>query len=49
MCFQDENAFDRIFTEATFKSYVFKMRAKVEPYNVSNSSEWCTFGEHCNW
>ncbi|KAK2145994.1 hypothetical protein LSH36_641g01037 [Paralvinella palmiformis] len=30
---QDENAFDRIFTEATFKSYVFKMRAKVEPYN----------------
>lgn len=30
---QDENAFDRLFTEAAFKSYIFKMRAKIELYN----------------
>lgn len=33
--FQDEAAFEQVFSDALFKSYIFKMRAKVETYNVS--------------
>lgn len=33
--FQNEQAFDQVFTDACFKSYIFKFRAKVETYNVS--------------
>lgn len=29
----NEQAFDQVFTEACFKSYIFKFRAKVETYN----------------
>ena len=32
--FQNEAAFDQVFQDACFKSYVFKLRAKVETYNV---------------
>ena len=32
---QDDVAFDNLFMEASFKSYIFKLRAKMENYNVS--------------
>lgn len=30
---QDEAAYDQVFSAATFKSFIFKMRAKMETYN----------------
>lgn len=33
--FQNEAQYDQIFNEANFKTYIFKLRAKVETYNVS--------------
>ena len=30
----DNAEFQKIFEEATFKSYVFKLRVKMEMYNV---------------
>lgn len=30
----DECSFDQIFQEANFKTYIFKIRAKMETYNV---------------
>ena len=34
--YQNEPAFDQIITDSTFKSYIFKLRAKMETYNVSH-------------
>ena len=33
---QNESAFDQVFEQAMFKEYVFKLRVKMETYNVSN-------------
>ncbi|XP_066303050.1 replication protein A 70 kDa DNA-binding subunit-like isoform X1 [Branchiostoma lanceolatum] len=30
---QDDSAYDQVFTEANFKSYIFTMRAKMDTYN----------------
>ena len=32
----NENEFDRIFQDANFKPYTFKLRAKMETYNDEN-------------
>ena len=32
--FQNEQGFEQVFQDATFKSYTFKLRAKMETYNV---------------
>ena len=32
---QNEAQYDQVFSEANFKTYIFKLRAKVETYNVS--------------
>jgi len=32
---QDEAAFDHVFAEANFKSFIFRLRAKMETFNVS--------------
>ena len=42
LSFQNEAEFDQVFSDALFKSYVFKMRAKFETYNVSNKSNLCS-------
>ena len=34
-CGQDEPAFDHVFAEANFKSFVLRLRAKMETFNVS--------------
>ena len=31
----DEQAFDNIFQQANFREYIFRVRAKVDNYNVS--------------
>ncbi len=31
----DNNEFQKVFEEATFKWYVFRLRVKMEMYNVS--------------
>jgi len=31
----DEQAFDLVFQQASFKEYMFRVRAKVDTYNVS--------------
>ena len=33
----DEQAYDNIFQQANFKEYVFRVRAKVDTYNVRDS------------
>lgn len=33
--FQNENAYDQVFVDSNFKTYIFKLRAKMETYNVS--------------
>ena len=40
--FQDEAGFDQVFQNATFKPYIFKLRAKMETYNVSGSKDYST-------
>lgn len=36
-CFiQNESAFDEVFQQANFKTFVFRNRVKLETYNVSN-------------
>ena len=32
----DEQAYDNVFQQANFKEYVFRVRAKVDTYNVSS-------------
>ena len=34
----DEQAFDNVLQQATFKEYVFRVRAKVDTYNVRTFS-----------
>ncbi|ESO97542.1 hypothetical protein LOTGIDRAFT_208727 [Lottia gigantea] len=53
---QNENQFDMLFQNALFKSYVFKLRAKVETYNDENRlktvcmsatpMDWVEYGNH---
>ena len=33
----DEQAFDNVFQQANFKEYIFRVRAKMDTYNVSLS------------
>jgi len=37
----NEGAYDKLVASAEFKSYVFKIRAKMETYNVSNRKTEC--------
>lgn len=41
LLFQDEAQFEQLFQEASFKSYIFKLRAKMETYNVSKHNVLC--------
>ena len=34
VCVQDEVAYDQVFHQANFKDYTFKIRAKIDTYNV---------------
>ena len=34
----DEQAFDNVFQQASFKEYVFCVRAKVDTFNVSTTT-----------
>ncbi|KAK6183944.1 hypothetical protein SNE40_006506 [Patella caerulea] len=53
---QDETKFDSLFQNALFKSFIFKLRAKVETYNEENRLktvclsatpvDWVQYGEH---
>lgn len=38
----DEQAFDNVFQQANFKEYVFRVRAKVDTFNVSTGTCVCT-------
>lgn len=37
--FQNEPAFDEVFQNANFRSYVFRSRVKLETYNVSRAEQ----------
>ena len=44
----DEQAYDDVFQKANFKEYVFRVRAKVDTFNVRDSMghmycSWCVF------
>jgi len=50
---QDEAAFDQVFQRANFKEFVFRLRAKMDTYNVSscnvrtiNACAWCVLKCH---
>jgi len=47
--FQNEMAYDNVFEEASFKTYIFKLRAKVETYNVSPLSHSLLMYEFLTW
>lgn len=43
----DDQAFDNVFQQANFKEYVFRVRAKVDTFNVSQYFNFmCTDGVH---
>ena len=39
----DEQAFDAVFQQANFKEYVFRVRAKVDTFNVRRISKLAYF------
>jgi len=42
-CGQDEPAFDHVFAEANFRTFFFRLRAKMETFNVSKVSSAVCF------
>lgn len=47
--FHDDKQFQEVFYNAAFKTYTFRLRAKMENYNVSTNGIWFAYtgGKAC--